>query len=408
MKSGLNISATRLENVRQRRMNRIRRQRAIEVGKSIDATVKPLSLNPDQKRELSNLRLRLHDSRKHQIVTPNRVFVVVALGIHLIALLLGAIFIVSPTRLDAEATIIEIVHSIPTHPRRAPQPIHDFGDDNHLLDDRLNPNPSPWGFDDRIRNIGPTRPDAFVTLEITRMPIFSKRIEPIYPSEAKRAGKEGKVVLEATIDVDGRAKDIVVKEDAVGFGCARAAIQALKASRFIPAKWGKETVAQRIAVPYVFKLEGSSDPSEQAGCFIPSPDPIHHDGPNSLEITRPPAFRTRIEPKYPRTAHLAKKEGKVVLEATIDVEGRAKDIKVKEDNVGFGCARAAMDALQASLFRPAKRGVEIVPIRITIPYQFKLEAEAARANRQQTRVNHRSPQTPIENDSVKIVEVGCW
>ena len=67
-----------------------------------------------------------------------------------------------------------------------------------------------------------------------------------------------------------------------------------------------------------------------------------------------------------------------------------------------------MDALQASLFRPAKRGVEIVPIRITIPYQFKLEAEAARANRQQTRVNHRSPQTPIENDSVKIVEVGCW
>lgn len=83
------------------------------------------------------------------------------------------------------------------------------------------------------------------------------------------------------------------------------------------------------------------------------------------------------------------------------MEGRAIDIKVKEDNVGFGCARAAMDALEASLFRPAKRGVEIVPIRITIPYQFKLEDEAAR-------VNHRSPQTPIENDSAKIVEVGCW
>ena len=407
MKSGLNISATRLENMRQRRMNRIRRQRAIEVGKPVDVSLKSMALNSAQQKELSSLRLQPHVNLRHQSVTPSRVSVLVALGIHLIAVLLGAIFIVSPTRLDAEATIVDIVRSIPTHPRSAPQPIHDLGDDNHSLDDRLKPNPSPWGFDDRIRNIEPTRPDAFVTLEITRMPIFSKRIEPIYPSEAKRAGKEGKVVLEATIDDDGKVKDITVKEDTVGFGSARAAIQALKASRFIPAKWGEETVAQRIIVPYTFKAEYPVNPFE-VGCFLPNPEPIHRDRPVSLEITRGPAFRTRIEPKYPRTAHLAQKEGQVVLTATIDVDGRAKDIKVKEDSVGFGCARAAIDALVASLFRPGERGVEIVPIRIAIPYQFKLEDEAARANRQQSRVNHRSPQTPIENDSVKIVEVGCW
>ena len=67
-----------------------------------------------------------------------------------------------------------------------------------------------------FEDLGATRPDAFVPLEITRMPIFSKRIEPEYPVKAKRAWKGGTVVLEATIDVDGKAKDIVIKEDKVG------------------------------------------------------------------------------------------------------------------------------------------------------------------------------------------------
>ena len=97
--------------------------------------------------------------------------------------------------------------------------------------------------------------DAFKPTEILRPPSFRRKVEPKYPSEAKRAGKEGKVVLMATIDVDGKAKDIEVKEDEVGFGCARAAIQALKSSRFNPAKRGGENVLQRITVPYTFKIE---------------------------------------------------------------------------------------------------------------------------------------------------------
>ena len=112
MKSGLNISATRLENMRQRRMNRIRRQRAIEVGKPVDVSLKSMALNSAQQKELSSLHFQPHVNPRHQSVTPNRVSVVVALGIHLIAVLLGAIFIVSPTRLDAEATIVDILSTL--------------------------------------------------------------------------------------------------------------------------------------------------------------------------------------------------------------------------------------------------------------------------------------------------------
>jgi TonB family protein len=256
MKSGLNISATRLENMRQRRMNRIRRQRAIEVGNSVDATVKPLSLNPDQKRELSSLHLRPHDNQKHQSVTPNRVSVVVALGIHLIAVLLGAIYIVSPTRLDAEATIVDIVRSGRTDSRSVRQGICNIGEYLFPRDGCLIPNPRPSKLWTPTPGYEKIRRDASKPLlEVTTPLFWLKKIEPEYPSEAKRAGKEGKVVLEATIDVDGKAKDIVIKEDNVGFGCARAAIDALEASLFRPAKRGAASVPIRIVIPYQFKLE---------------------------------------------------------------------------------------------------------------------------------------------------------
>ena len=375
MKSGLNISATRLETVRQRRMNRIRRQRAIEVGKPVDVSLKTMALSSAQQREFTDFQFRPHVDRKHRIVTPKRVSVMAALGLHLIAVLLATYFIVSPARLDAEVAIVDVVRSGPTDSRGVRGQICNIGEDNFPRNGCLIPNPNPSGLWTPTPGYEKIRRDAFKPLlEVTRPPSWLTKIEPKHPSEGKRAGKEGKVVLEATIDVEGKAKDIVIKEDAVGFGCAGAAIQALKASRFIPAKLrdGK-SVPVRVTAPYDFKLEDSSDPSEQAECSIPSPDPIHRDGPSSLDITRPPAFRTKIEPKYPRAARLAQKEGKVVLEATIDVDGKAKEIKVKEDNVGFGCARAAIDALEASLFRPAKWGVEIVRFRVAVPYQFKLE-----------------------------------
>ena len=60
MKSGLNISATRLENVRQRRMKRIRRLRAIEAGKSVTVSLGPMALNSAQQQALSNLLVRPH------------------------------------------------------------------------------------------------------------------------------------------------------------------------------------------------------------------------------------------------------------------------------------------------------------------------------------------------------------
>lgn len=242
-------------------MNRIRRQRAIEVGRSVDESLKSTALNSARQKELSNLRVRPQGHPKHGDITPIRVSVMVALGLHLIAVLLATRFIVWPTHLNAEVTIVDVVSSGSTDSRSVGQGICDIGEyhfqEYHFPRDGClipNPNSSGWwtptpGFEKIPR-------ETFKPLlKVTIPPLWLKKIEPEYPIEAKCAKKEGKVVLEATIDLDGKAKDIKVKGDDVGFGFARAAIDALEASLFTPAEWGFEIGRARVAVPYIFKFE---------------------------------------------------------------------------------------------------------------------------------------------------------
>ena len=86
---------------------------------------------------------------------------------------------------------------------------------------------------------------------------FSRRIDPIYPESARLAHKQGIVVLEATIGVDGIARNIEIVKvvEVSGLGCEEAAIAALKASQFVPAKQGKVVVSQRLRIPYRFQFK---------------------------------------------------------------------------------------------------------------------------------------------------------
>ena len=92
----------------------------------------------------------------------------------------------------------------------------------------------------------------------TQNATFLKKIEPVYPDSARLTHKQGLVVLEATIGIDGKAHDIRVVEvlEISGLGCEEAAIQALKSSLFTPAMQGKVVISQRIRIPYRFNLNG--------------------------------------------------------------------------------------------------------------------------------------------------------
>ena len=84
-----------------------------------------------------------------------------------------------------------------------------------------------------------------------------------------------------------------------------------------------------------------------------------------------PKYKTRMNPKYPKGAKEAKKDGTVVLKLTINENGIPKDIVAVTD-LGFGLEEAAIEALKQSTFHPAMKDSKPTSIQVEIPYTFKI------------------------------------
>lgn len=85
-------------------------------------------------------------------------------------------------------------------------------------------------------------------------PQYKYKVEPKYPEAATKAGKEGQVLLQATIDENGIPREIVAKTD-IGFGFEEAAIAALKKTTFRPATKGGNPISLQVEIPYSFTLK---------------------------------------------------------------------------------------------------------------------------------------------------------
>ncbi|MDE0297745.1 MAG: TonB family protein [Candidatus Poribacteria bacterium] len=330
MGSSQKNSAAHLENLRSRRLKRVRRQRAIEVGKPVDTSLKAMALNSVQKRELSGPRFYSREGQKHQGAKRSGASVLVSLGLHAIMIFIAAFLVVRTAQVDDEAVSVEFFNKVledreirDRQPVVRPQPkptlvpetivrkplqtpiqtvTSESGDilANDEVDDFSDAGPvADSGIDtDRLgalEGLGPIKPptvdtgdptesfrarfedsnldidqppafentpdpdlkgaDVFKPQKATRLPRWRKKVDPIYPSAARRVQKEGRVVLVFSIGEDGKAKDINVKEDKTGFGLARAAVEALEASRFTSAEQGEERGTSRFSMVYQFKLE---------------------------------------------------------------------------------------------------------------------------------------------------------
>ena len=92
----------------------------------------------------------------------------------------------------------------------------------------------------------------FVPYDTPPQPI--KMVKPEYPTFARKAGLEGKVVLQLLVDLDGKvlkAKVIVSDHEVL----SQAAIQAAMKSRFSPALQRDKPVRVWVAQPFEFRLK---------------------------------------------------------------------------------------------------------------------------------------------------------
>jgi len=79
--------------------------------------------------------------------------------------------------------------------------------------------------------------------------------EPVYPVRSRRAGEEGRVVIEVRVGPDGRILGADVMESSSHPRLDRAALKAVKTAVFRPAAGDGMSVRSRIAVAYRFRLE---------------------------------------------------------------------------------------------------------------------------------------------------------
>jgi len=78
--------------------------------------------------------------------------------------------------------------------------------------------------------------------------------------------------------------------------------------------------------------------------------------------------------KMPKEAVDANAQGTVYITMVVTKKGRIKDVKVKNDPVGYGCAEEAMRVLKKMpRWKPAKMNGVPVAVRYTVPVTFKLD-----------------------------------
>lgn len=85
-------------------------------------------------------------------------------------------------------------------------------------------------------------------------PAFKKQIAPVYPSQARRRGREGVVLLKLMINDAGQLSSVEVVDDP-GFGFAEAAVEAVRASSFRAAQQDGRPVASRTTLPVRFRFQ---------------------------------------------------------------------------------------------------------------------------------------------------------
>ena len=88
------------------------------------------------------------------------------------------------------------------------------------------------------------------------LPVAKNDFNPRYPDIAKKAEKEGEVLLHATIDEKGIPDDIVALTN-LGFGLEEAVIEALKKTIYRPATKAGKPISLRVEISITFTLKDS-------------------------------------------------------------------------------------------------------------------------------------------------------
>jgi TonB family protein len=203
------------------------------------------------------------------------------------------------------------------------------------------------------------RKDAVAVKGELKPPKLIKKVDPVYPDEARKKGVQGTVILEAKIDESGKVMDAMVLRSIPDLD--QAAIDAITQWVYEPMLINGKPVKALFTVTVRFKLD-EKDIEKFAEGAVKVKDQIS-----------PPKLVKIVEPVYPEIARQSKVEGIVIVQARTDTQGRVKDAMILRSIPLLD--QAALDAVKQWAYEPMVINGEAKEAVFTVTVRFALDKE---------------------------------
>jgi TonB family protein len=138
----------------------------------------------------------------------------------------------------------------------------------------------------------------------------------------------------------------------------------------------KPSLASALAAVVLVLVAAPRRSSAQPAQPQPAQPPADAPAAPDTSDLRPPTLEKRVEARYPEEAKQQRLEANVGLELVIGDDGRVLDAKVTSP-AGHGFDEAALDAVRAFEFAPARQGGKAIRSSVQFTYEFHLPPEPA-------------------------------
>jgi TonB family protein len=207
-------------------------------------------------------------------------------------------------------------------------------------------------------------------------PVAIRTVPPVHPPGLKKDLISGEALLECLVDANGEVQDIkVIMESHPGF--AAAAEEALQLWEFKPGSVNGEPAPVRIRVPFDFRLSLDEILSSIAG------RPVYEEIKETvIPAQQLPAWPRPLQlrtPRYPPELADTGKYGKVVVNITIDKEGRVINPRIVKSTYPEFVIPALITALQLQFPPQVMANREKIYVSMDIQWDMKPPANTKTA-----------------------------
>jgi TonB family protein len=198
-------------------------------------------------------------------------------------------------------------------------------------------------------------------------PKLVKKVDPVYPDEAKEAGVEGAVVVGGITDENGKVIDAKILKGAHEL-LNKAAVAAVKQWEYKPFVINGKPMPVEFTVTLRFNLEEKEEATATSETTTAGANVNVITLPDDVELK----LLKKVEPKYPAEARKKLLGGPVLLEAIIDKQGNVLDVKVVEGEHEV-LNDAAIEAVKQWKYEPYKKDGKAQKVRYKIELKFHVK-----------------------------------